>query len=229
MGRLLLYFDETLEQTYQTLLDRPTMRKRSPLLNWTPKIYSKLAKNYDLLAPIFLSIGEKAKKRVGLEFISGNVLDVACGTGALLKMAHDAGLQCYGNDLSEGMIAEAKKKLPHAEFRVASFYDLPYPNNTFDYVVETNAVSGVVIEADKVLLEMLRVCKPGGQILIGDYCKAPKETPWTRFMAWIGTLIGDFPHDFQSIFRELSCQPEVEYLGWSGMYQFIKVKKNDQS
>jgi ubiquinone/menaquinone biosynthesis C-methylase UbiE len=201
------------------------MRKRSPLLNWTPRFYSKLAKNYDSLAPIFLSIGEKAKKRVGLEFKSGNILDVACGTGAVLKMAYDAGLQCFGTDLAEGMIFEAKKKIPTGEFRIASFYELPYSDDAFDYVVETNAVSGVAIDADKVLAEMLRVCKPGGEILIGDYCKAPKETIWTRFMTWIGMLIGDFPHDFQSIFRELGCQPEVEYLGWSGMYQFIRVRK----
>jgi hypothetical protein len=72
---------------------------------------------------------------------------------------------------------------------------------------------------------MLRVCKPGGQILIGDYCKAPQETTWTRFMEWIGMLIGDYPHDFQSLFRELGCQPKIELLGWSGMYQFIRVRK----
>ena len=200
-----------------------------PLLDWNSKVYSRFARYYDALAPIFLGIGEKAKKRVGQEFDAGSVLDVACGTGAVLKMAYDAGLQCFGTDLAEGMIVEAKKKIPTGEFRIASFYELPYPDDAFDYVVETNAVSGASIDADKVLAEMVRVCKPGGQILIGDYCKAPKETAWTRFMAWIGMLIGDFPHDFQSIFTKLGCQPEVEYLGWSGVYQFIKVQKNDHT
>jgi ubiquinone/menaquinone biosynthesis C-methylase UbiE len=201
------------------------MSPQKPLLDWSPKFYSKLAKYYDALAPFFLGIGEKAKKRLSREFETGSVLDVACGTGTLLKMAHDAGLQCYGSDLAEGMIAEAQKKIPTGEFRVASFYELPYPDNAFDNVVETNAVSGVTIDANKVLAEMLRVCKPGGQILIGDYCKAPQETTWTRFMEWIGMLIGDYPHDFQSLFRELGCQPKIELLGWSGMYQFIRVRK----
>jgi ubiquinone/menaquinone biosynthesis C-methylase UbiE len=203
------------------------MSKHSPLLNWTPKVYSRLAKYYDRFAPIFLSIGEKAKKRVAQELKSGFVLDVACGTGALLAMAHNQGLTCYGSDLAEGMIAEAQKKIPNGEFRIASFYELPFEDDTFDYVVETNAVSGVFIEVEKVIAEMMRVCKPGGFIIIGDYCKAPKETSWTRFMEWIGILIGDYPHDFQAIFRDLGYQPEVEYLGWSGMYQFIKVKKRD--
>ena len=201
------------------------MSPQKSLLNWSPKAYSRLAKYYDALAPFFLGIGEKAKKRVDQEFKAGTVLDVACGTGTLLKMAHDAGLQCFGTDLAEGMIAEAKKKLPTGEFRVSSFYELPFPDDTFDNVVETNAVSGVTIDADKVLAEMLRVCKPGGQILIGDYCKAPSENAWTRIMERIGMLIGDYPHDFQSILRLLGYYPEVEIPGWSGMYQFIKVKK----
>jgi ubiquinone/menaquinone biosynthesis C-methylase UbiE len=157
------------------------------------------------------------------------VLDVACGSGAVLKMASDADCSCYGSDLAEGMVVEAKKKVPDGEFRVASFYELPYEDDTFDYVVETNAVSGVGIEVEKVISEMIRVCKPGGCILIGDYCKAPKESVWTGFMEWIGILIGDYPHDFQAIFEELGYQPEVEYLGWSGMYQFIKVIKSDQT
>ena len=205
------------------------MPNRSPLLNWNSKVYSKLAKNYDWLAPIFLGIGEKAKRRVGQEFKSGKVLDIACGTGAVLKMASDIGCECYGSDLAEGMVAVAQEKVPGGKFRAANFYELPYPNETFDYVVETNAVSGVAIDADKVIAEMIRVCKPGGQILIGDYCQAPKESPWTRFMEWIGVLIGDYPHDFQNIFTALGYQPEIEVLGWSGMYQFIKVKKNDQT
>jgi len=201
------------------------MRKRSPLLNWTPKVYSRLAKSYDRLAPIFLSIGEKAKKRVGQEIKSGTVLDVACGTGTVLKMAHEAGCTCYGSDLAEGMIAEAKKKVPDGEFQVASFYQLPHHDNSFDYVVETNAVTGVNIEVDRVIAEMLRVCKPGGCIYLGDYCKAPDESAWTRIMERIGILIGDYPHDFQAIFKSLGLQPEVEYLGWSNKYQFIKVIK----
>ncbi len=201
------------------------MDNNSSLIKWTPEFYSKLSKNYDALAPIFLSIGERAKERVAQEFEAGTVLDVACGTGALLKIAADRGLQCYGTDLAPGMIAVSQQKIPAGEFRVASFYEIPYPDDTFDYVVETNAVSGVSIDAEKVLAEMIRVCKPGGYVLLGDYCKAPKENLWTRFMEWLGLRIGDHPHDFAALFRNMGYQPEVENLGWSGMYQFIRVQK----
>jgi ubiquinone/menaquinone biosynthesis C-methylase UbiE len=201
------------------------MDNNSSLIKWTPELYSKLSKNYDRLAPIFFSIGERAKVRVVENLDAGTVLDIACGTGALLAMAYNKGLECYGADNAEGMIAEAMVKVPGGEFKLASFYEIPYPDSAFDYVVETNAVSGVEIDADKVIAEMIRVCKPDGMIIIGDYCKAPKENAWTRFLEWVGKLIGDFPHDFAAIFRKLGYEPDVEILGWSGMYQFIRVKK----
>jgi hypothetical protein len=72
---------------------------------------------------------------------------------------------------------------------------------------------------------MVRVSKPGGCVLIGDYCKAPVENTWTRFMEWAGICIGDYPHDFAAIFRGLGFEPYIEILGWSGMYQFIRVVK----
>lgn len=202
------------------------MDNNSSLIKWTPEFYSKLSKSYDTLAPIFLPIGEKAKARVAKELKSGSVFDIACGTGTLLAEAHRQGLECYGIDNAKGMIAKSRLKVPEGEFRLASFYQIPYPDDHFDYVVETNAVSGVQIDVEKVIAEMVRVCKPGGQILIGDYCSAPKENIWTRFLAWIGMRIGDFPHDFAAIFRKMGYEPEIEILGWSGMYQFIRVTKS---
>jgi len=201
------------------------MDNNSSFIKWTPEFYSKLSKNYDVLAPIFLPIGEKAKKRIAEALKEGSVLDIACGTGALLAMACAKGLDCYGIDNAEGMIAESRAKIPDGEFKLASFYEIPYPDDTFDYVVETNAVSGVEIDADKVIAEMVRVCKPGGCILIGDYCKPPRENIWIRLVVWTGKFIGDYPHDFKGIFKNLGFEPYVEILGWSGVYQFIQVVK----
>jgi ubiquinone/menaquinone biosynthesis C-methylase UbiE len=197
----------------------------SSFIKWTPEFYSKLSTHYDDLAPIFLPIGEKAKKRVADALEAGTVLDIACGTGTLLAMARKKGLECFGIDNAEGMIAESRAKVPGGEFKLASFYEIPYPDNTFDYVVETNAVSGAAIDVEKVVAEMIRVCKPGGCILIGDYCKAPEETPFTRLVSWIGKFIGDYPHDFAGLFRTFGLEPQVEILGWGGIYQFIQVVK----
>jgi hypothetical protein len=44
------------------------------------------------------------------------------------------------------MLDRAGKKVPGAELKVASFYSIPYDDGKFNYVVETNALSGKVFD-----------------------------------------------------------------------------------
>jgi len=168
----------------------------------------------------------KAQRRVAHGLQPGSsILDIACGTGSVLAMAAKSGLDCYGNDLSPGMIRRAQRKVPTATFRQGSFYELPFSDNDFDYVIETNALSGYGVGTKIALEEMLRVCKPGGHIRIGDYAKAPIETTWTHLTERAMILFGDQASDFASLFEALGYKPEVEILGWGGMYQYLEIKK----
>ena len=200
--------------------------KRSPsIIKWTPEFYNSLSSRYDLLARYLFPIGEKGRSRVIKNLKPGSILDVACGTGTLLQMADESGSQCFGIDNSTGMLAQAQIKVPAAVFLKASFYEIPYAESTFDNVVETNAVSGVDIDAERVLKEMMRVCKEDGQILIGDYAKAVKESWSLRALEKIGQFIGDYAYDYAAIFDRWGLAAECEELGWGGMYQFIRVLK----
>jgi ubiquinone/menaquinone biosynthesis C-methylase UbiE len=201
------------------------MDNESSWIKWTPERYSRLSRYYDWFAHVLFPIGELGRARVITGLSSGAILDVACGTGTLLAMAYHQGLNCYGIDTSPGMLEQARVKVPQAELKLASFYEIPYPDATFDYVVETNAVSGVDIAAQKVIGEMVRVCKPGGEVRIGDYGKAPESSLWMGLMARLFVWFGDFPHDYQAIFTELGYRSETEVLGWRGMYQFVRVIK----
>jgi len=195
------------------------------LIDWTPKFYDRLSKNYDLLARIFFPMGEKGKDKVLVDLHGGSILDIACGSGGLLRDSVQAGARPFGSDNSWGMLAETRKKVPSAILVQASFYALPFAGGVFDTVVETNAVSGVEIESETVLAEMIRICKLGGEIRVGDYARAPKENWWMRFMEWIGILFGDFPHDYVVYFRAQGLETDVEYLGFDGMYQYVKARK----
>ena len=203
--------------------------KRSPsLINWTPEFYDSLSSRYDLLARFLFPIGEKGRSRVIENLKPGSILDVACGTGTLLQMAGESGRQCFGIDNSAGMLMQAQIKVPTAEFLRASFYQIPFEEATFDNVVETNAVSGVEIDVERVLKEMVRVCKADGQILIGDYAKAGKESWSLRALERIGQFIGDYAYDYATLFDRWGLAAECEELGWGGMYQFIRVLKTPQ-
>jgi ubiquinone/menaquinone biosynthesis C-methylase UbiE len=195
-----------------------------PLINWTPELYDRLSKQYDRLANLFFPIGDLGRKAVVSDLSSGSILDVACGTGILLEKAYQRGLTCVGIDTSWGMLAETKKKVPAAAAVQASFYALPFTDQSFDFVVETNAVSGADIHAEVVLREMLRVCAAGGEIRIGDYGRTNRQGFWIWILEKIGILIGDYPHNYPALFRSEGIEAEVEQLGWGGMYQFVKVK-----
>jgi ubiquinone/menaquinone biosynthesis C-methylase UbiE len=200
------------------------MKKLKPLIDWSPSRYDRLAKNYDKYARWFFPIGDIGRERVISDLSEGYILDVACGTGTLLEKAHQRGLTCLGIDTSRGMLEETKKKVPQADLVQASFYALPFAKDQFDYVVETNAVSGADIDAQEVLSEMLRVCCPGGEIRLGDYGKSERKGFWYRILEYVGVLIGDYPHDYQALFGNMGYQAEVENLGWGGLYKFIRVK-----
>lgn len=171
----------------------------------------------------FFPVGEKGREKIVEKLTSGSVLDVACGTGTLLELAGKKGLECFGIDLSGGMLAEAKRKIPEAEIRQASYYELPYPDERFDYVVATNALSGAHIDAKKVLLEMLRVCRVGGCIYIAEWPKAEEDTFVERCIVWFAGLNDDAPKDYLAIFRDMGYEPEVDVI--NKRYQVYGTRK----
>ncbi len=171
----------------------------------------------------FFPLGEKGRERIVDKLAIGSVLDVACGTGTLLALAENKGLKCYGIDISEGMLAQAQRKVPGAELRTASYYEIPYSEGVFDYVVATNALSGDFIDARKVLLEMLRVCRIGGWVYIAEWPKALENTYLERLVIWFASLNDDAPKDYCKIFRELGYEPEVDVL--SKRYHVYGIRK----
>jgi len=132
-------------------------------------------------------------------------------------------LKCYGIDISEGMIAIAKKKVPDAEIKLGSYYEIPYPEGIFDHVVATNALSGDSIDARRVLFEMHRVCSSGGWIYIAEWPKAQKVSFAERLVVWFASLADDAPKDYLEIFRELGYVAEVDVLG--KRYHVYGIKK----
>jgi ubiquinone/menaquinone biosynthesis C-methylase UbiE len=199
------------------------MSKRTQPRIWTTKTYNRLSRYYDKLMKYFYPIGEKGREKIVEKLTSGSVLDVACGTGTLLEMAKKKGLECYGIDLSEGMLAQAKGKIPDLEVRQASYYEIPYPEESFDYVVATNALSGDFIDARKVLLEMIRVCRSGGWVYIAEWPKAPENTPAERLVVWFASLNDDAPKDYLEIIRKIGYEPEVDVL--SKRYHVYGIRK----
>lgn len=100
------------------------------------------------------------------------VLDVACGPG--IVSCEFAKLTGYvkGIDLTPAMIEQAiqlqkEKKLDNVEWQIGDVSVLPFKENEFSIVLTRYSLHHIM-DPDKVLEEMLRVCKPGGKILVVD-------------------------------------------------------------
>jgi ubiquinone/menaquinone biosynthesis C-methylase UbiE len=107
-----------------------------------------------------------------------DVLDVACGAGAVACHAAHVAKHVTGIDLTPEMIERAKglqaeQNLSNLTWQVGDVNQLPFPTSVFD-VVLTRYSFHHFLRPESVLTEIVRVCKPGGRIAVADLV-LPKE------------------------------------------------------
>lgn len=145
-------------------------------------IETTVRKQYDRLASVY---DRRWKKYISntLSFLKtwaeispqDTVLDVACGTGELEKLLLNdyPTLKIIGVDISDEMLAIAKEKCraySQVSFETASASALPFANDTFDAIVSASSFH-YFSEPLAALIEMQRVLKPNGKVVILDWCK----------------------------------------------------------
>jgi len=102
------------------------------------------------------------------------IADIGCGAGTWLlefmQWGADAPALC-GVDLSSDRIAKARQRIPHADLRIGSAAELPWPDRHFDLVSQFTVFTSVLDPRLKHAMaeEMLRVVKPEGCILWFDF------------------------------------------------------------
>jgi ubiquinone/menaquinone biosynthesis C-methylase UbiE len=96
------------------------------------------------------------------------VLDIGIGTG-LLEEKISRRVKIYGIDISKKMMEKAKEKNLNVEFKKGSFNSIPYTDKTFDVIISCFAFHHLTDnEKELSLVEMKRVLKGKGRIVIGD-------------------------------------------------------------
>ena len=119
----------------------------------------------------------------------GDTLEVAIGTG--LNLPHYPGdVSLTGLDLSPEMLALAETAANRIgrriELRVGDAQDLPFADRSFDTVVCTYGLCSVPDDAG-VIIEMKRVLKPGGRLILVDHIRSSIEPIF--WFQWLYELI----------------------------------------
>ncbi len=138
---------------------------------------------------------------------TGKVLDVGCGTGLLLAeiLGRYPGLEVVGLDLSERMAAQAVHRcIPWSDRAWIVRGDsqrLPFREDTFDAVTCSHSFHHYP-DQQRVVEEMHRVLRPGGQLLLID---GDRDRPlgWLIFEVYVTWKEGDVRHCSARRFREL--------------------------
>src|SRR3970282_1134405 len=134
------------------------------------KVYRRYAKRYDFYFGALFQPGRKAvidrmRCRPG-----ERILEVGVGTGLSLPL-YPPGAQVTGIDISEEMLARARARTARDALKQVTALlrmdaeRMHFRDNSFDKVVAMYVVS-VVPSPARLVAEMRRVCRPGGELYI---------------------------------------------------------------
>ena len=152
------------------------------------KMFDGVAEKYDLTNDV-LSLGQdrRWRKRV-VDLVAPQpgelILDLAAGTGTSSQPFADAGATVVPCDFSIGMLEVGKRDRPALAFTAGDGMKLPFGENTFDAVTISFGLRNIVDPIEG-LLELLRVTKPGGRIVVCEFSSptwAPFETIYTNYL-----------------------------------------------
>lgn len=106
-----------------------------------------------------------------MDYPSGVVLDLGCGTGSAGGAIRKAGAKVIGADLSVACLVAAKRRLDDVVRADAA--TLPFKDGVFDGLVSRGALHHLH-DPETALKEAARVLKPGAPVLFLD----PREFAW---------------------------------------------------
>jgi ubiquinone/menaquinone biosynthesis C-methylase UbiE len=140
--------------------------------------YDRFACWYDLVEGIPDVLGVRKLRRQLLRQASGNVLEVAVGTGKNLRY-YPRGCRIIAVDISREMLNVARKRAAELSmdvfFLLADAQALPFSDRSFDTVVSSLS-SCTFPNPVMALQEMARVCKPAGRILLLEHGRSNRKS-----------------------------------------------------
>lgn len=164
------------------------------------KIYSEFSHLYDkIFERVFFPRIEQVVTSLRIP-PGARVLEIGVGTGLSLS-AYPPHCEVIGVDLAQDMLDQAQDKIrrnnwSHISLQQMDALDLRFASNSFDYVTAFHVIS-VVPDAHRMMNEAMRVCRPGGTLVLINHFRSANPVfgtlvemldPVTRKLGWRTTL-----------------------------------------
>ena len=181
--------------------------------------WDKISPLYDLFEnvynhKVYAGTGEKVAEFIDF---SDDVLECACGTGAITICIAKRCKHLVATDYATGMLKQAVRKCRrynNVSFKRADITSIKCRNARFDKAVAGNVIH-LLPEPGKALAELERVVKPGGKIIIPTYINMSKKSAGlaVKFVEFLGA---DFKKQFdidsyKSFFEEMGHSSSVPF------------------
>ena len=163
---------------------RKALKKPNEFKQHIAGVFSRASSTYGQIGPDFFTCSGKQLVKFANIKPGSQVLDVACGRGAVLfpgLLAVSETGQVIGVDLAAGMVEHTSKEINRRKIKNAQVVkmdaeNLEFPEASFDYVL-----CGLSLfffpRLEKALAEMYRVIKPGGTLAASTFQKREKDEP----------------------------------------------------
>ena len=191
-------------------------------------VFDSVAAKYDVMNDL-MSVGMHRAWKAYTVLVANvrqgqRVLDIAGGTGDLaLAFAPKVGPtgQVVHTDINEAMLREGRNRLLDAGVSLPTLAcdaeHLPFADGYFDVVTVAFGLRNMT-HKDAALLEMNRVLKPGGKLLVLEFSKVAK--PLTKIYDWysfkvlprLGKLVANDDASYQYLAESIRMHPDQDAL-----------------
>jgi ubiquinone/menaquinone biosynthesis C-methylase UbiE len=97
-----------------------------------------------------------------------SLLDAGCGTGGMLQVVREKfpGADLNGVDESSHALELVAARETGAKLVCANVHELPFPENSFDFVLSIDVITAATVDAALAVHELHRVLRPDGHLIL---------------------------------------------------------------
>lgn len=197
------------------------------------RTYDRIAPLYDVMDGPYELLWKRRLRAEVFRGLSGKILDAGAGTGCNI-VAYPRTAEVTAVDGSDAMLERARIRARSLGRDVAfarmDLTALAYPDDSFDAVVATFVFMCIPPEHHLAALsELARICAPGGEIRLLDYCMSRKPlvrlgmramTPWLKYV-----FAARYESTTESLFEQAGLVPVETRLMVGDIVKLVRLRR----